>query len=88
MTVRQDRRADYRDLRLLIDRFDEGSARTPEQRTRLGRRALRLAREAAWHAVRAARILSLLNGSNPDFTGNAPSASESFLSDDDEEVAK
>lgn len=45
-------------------------------------------REAAWHAVRAARILSLLNGSNSDFTGNVPSASESLLSDDDEEVAK
>ncbi len=88
MTARQDRRADFRDLRLLIDKFDEGSARTPEQRTRLGRRALRLVREAAWHAVRAARILSLLNGSNSDFTGNVPSASESLLSDDDEEVAK
>jgi hypothetical protein len=88
MTARQDRRADFRDLRLLIDRFDEGSVRTPEERTKLGRRALRLAREAAWHAVRAARILSLLNGSNPDFTGNVPSASESLVSDEDEEVAK
>jgi len=64
MNARQDRRADFRDLRLLIDKLDEGPIRTPEERTELARRALRLVREAAWHAARAARILSLLGGSH------------------------
>lgn len=65
MNPDEDRRADFRALRLLIDSLDEGSVRTPEERAELARRALRLIREAAWHAARAARIVSLLNGSRP-----------------------
>ena len=65
MSPDQDRKADFRALRLLNDSFEEGSIRTPEERAQLARRALRLIRAAAWHAARAARIVSLLNGSAP-----------------------
>jgi hypothetical protein len=87
MSPDPDRRADFQALRLLIDTFDEGSVRTPEERAKLARRALRLIREAAWHAARAARIVSLLIGSKPGFSAQAAD-SESPLSEGGEEVAK